>query len=584
MKDKKQTKASFKLYRDVVKRALDFSLAGAAFVVLSPVIGVSALLVRTKLGSPVLFQQVRPGKDEKIFRLYKFRSMTNAVDENGMLLPDEQRLTKFGRFIRSSSIDELPELFNIIRGDMSIVGPRPLSVYYLPHYSDETRRRHEVRPGLTGLAQVNGRNNLDWEQRFAHDIEYVDNVSFLGDVKIVLQTVTKVLKSEDISVRGTTDVRDFGPYSTIKEEGAMTEKQKGMTYPEIGSYFWLEDELSREAGKTGLDWLPRMSDAAASFSGRAAIELALRDLLLDRPVKRVYAPSYCCISMLQAFIDRGIQVKYYDVSCEDGVFRYQIDPHHGCDVALVMSYFGLTTAAERELIQRFHKAGTVVIEDITHSLLRADSCSEDSDYVVASLRKWFAIPAGGWIGKKHGSLRVKPTMESNHAVDGKIAGMQEKFAYLSGKTPDKEHFLVLQSKFDTDLIHIDRLLKLDDTSAAILGRTDVNQVVQRRRENARILLDGLRDLAGTVLTLPKVELEKDVPLFLPIFLNKKDRDSLRAYLIARGIYCPVHWPEVMGAPVGPRQNELSLICDQRYCAGDMNAIVDAIHGWNADRA
>lgn len=570
----KQKQSSFRLYRDLVKRGLDFSLAGLAFVALSPVIGVSALLVRTKLGSPVLFEQVRPGKNEKIFRLYKFRSMTNAVDETGMLLPDEERLTKFGRFIRSSSIDELPELINILRGDMSIVGPRPLSVYYLPHYSDETRRRHQVRPGLTGLAQVNGRNNLDWEERFSYDIDYVDNVSFLGDVRIILKTALKVLKSEDIAVRGTTEVRDFGPYSTIKEEGAMTEKRSGMTYSEIGSYFWLEEQKNPVRA---IDWLPPMSDAAYTFSGRAAIDLALRDLMLDRPVKKLYAPSYCCISMLQSFLDRNIEVKFYDVTFKDGAFCYKIDSHHGCDAALVMSYFGLTTDAERELIEQFHSQGTAVIEDVTHSLLREDACSSSADYAVASLRKWFAVPAGGWVGKRSGTLGIKPNLESDHAVDGKLEGMRQKYAYLSGKVQEKENFLALQAKFDTDLIHIDRLLKIDSVSMDILSRTDMEELVRRRRENAEILLKGLRDLP--CVTLPQVDLSKDVPLFLPVFLPKEDRDALRAWLIARGMYCPVHWPEVMGAKPGVRNNELSLICDQRYRAGDMQAMVDEIHAW-----
>lgn len=577
----KQKKKTFRLYRDAVKRALDLSLAGAAFLVLSPVLGVTALLVRTKLGSPVLFEQARPGKDEKIFHLYKFRSMTNAVDETGMLLPDEERLTKFGRFLRASSMDELPELINIIRGDMSIVGPRPLSIYYLPHYSDLTRRRHEVRPGLTGLAQVNGRNNLDWEERFGYDIDYVDHVSFLGDVKIILQTVLKVLRSADISVRGTTDIRDFGPYSIIKEEGAMTEKGEGMTYSEIGSYFWLESP--KEGPAHPADWLPSAADSAYTFSGRAAIDIALQDLLLDRPVKKLYAPSYCCISMLQSFIDRGIEVKFYDVRWEDGKFRFDIAPDHGCDAALAMSYFGLSTDEERKLIDELHARGMAVIEDVTHSLLRDDAAAESSDYVVASLRKWFAIPAGGWVGKRNGLLRVKPSLDSDHAVDGKIQGMREKYAYLCGQEKDKENFLALQAKFDTDLIHIDRLLKLDSVSADILAHTDVQEVIRRRRENAKVLLDGLGDLDGKVLTLPAVDMEKDVPLFLPIFLRKEDRDSLRSCLIARGMYCPVHWPEVMGAPMGVRENELSLICDQRYTAGDMRAIVERVHRWEAAR-
>ena len=175
------------------------ALSGCALAVLSPVMGVTALLVRQKLGSPVIFCQERPGKDEKIFRLYKFRTMTDARGADGELLPDAQRLTPFGRRLRSTSLDELPELWNILRGDMSIVGPRPLLVKYLPYYTTEERRRHAVRPGLTGLAQVNGRNLTSWAERFAYDVDYVDHISFALDAKIVLMTVGKVLSRSDVA-------------------------------------------------------------------------------------------------------------------------------------------------------------------------------------------------------------------------------------------------------------------------------------------------------------------------------------------------------------------------------------------------
>jgi len=158
-----------------------------------------ALLVRIKLGSPVIFKQKRPGLNEKIFTLYKFRTMTDERDENGELLPDSVRLTKFGKFLRSTSLDELPELFNILKGDMSIVGPRPLLVEYLPLYNEHQKRRHEVRPGLSGLAQINGRNAITWEKKFDYDVEYVDNVSFIGDWKIILLTFIKVFKREGIN-------------------------------------------------------------------------------------------------------------------------------------------------------------------------------------------------------------------------------------------------------------------------------------------------------------------------------------------------------------------------------------------------
>ena len=196
-------------YEKFVKRGLDLVLAGGALVVLSPVLAVTAVLVRTKLGSPVIFCQSRPGKDGKVFNLYKFRSMTDEKDENGELLPDEVRLTSFGKKLRATSLDELPELWNILKGDMSIVGPRPLLVRYLPLYNEEQRHRHDVRPGLTGWAQVNGRNTLSWEDKFRYDVYYVRNVSFLLDAKTVLLTVKKVFCREGISSDTAATMEEF---------------------------------------------------------------------------------------------------------------------------------------------------------------------------------------------------------------------------------------------------------------------------------------------------------------------------------------------------------------------------------------
>lgn len=193
------------MYKYFFKRLLDFILSLIAIVILSPVLLITAILVRTKLGSPVIFKQERPGKNEKIFTLYKFRTMTDEKDEEGNLLPDEIRLTKFGKLLRSTSLDELPELFNILKGDMSIVGPRPLLVKYLPYYNDEEKHRHDVRPGLTGWAQCNGRNAISWEEKFDLDVYYVKHISFLFDIKTIIQTVRVVFKHENITLNALDD-------------------------------------------------------------------------------------------------------------------------------------------------------------------------------------------------------------------------------------------------------------------------------------------------------------------------------------------------------------------------------------------
>jgi undecaprenyl phosphate N,N'-diacetylbacillosamine 1-phosphate transferase len=197
------------IYRKYIKRPIDFILSLCAIIVLAPVLLVVTVLVRVKLGSPVLFKQKRPGLNEKIFTLYKFRTMTDEKDENGDLLPDEIRLTRFGKLLRSTSLDELPELFNIIKGDMSIVGPRPLLIQYLPLYDDYQKQRHEVRPGLTGLAMAKGRNALTWEEKFAYDTYYANHVSFLLDVKIILWTLAIVFKREGINEAGHATVSEF---------------------------------------------------------------------------------------------------------------------------------------------------------------------------------------------------------------------------------------------------------------------------------------------------------------------------------------------------------------------------------------
>ncbi len=197
------------LYRKYFKRPIDFILSLLAIIVLSPVLLVVAILVRTKLGSPVLFKQKRPGLNEKIFTLYKFRTMTDERDKFGELLPDSVRLTKFGKFLRSTSLDELPELFNILKGDMSIVGPRPLLVQYLPLYNEHQKHRHDVRPGLSGWAQVNGRNAISWEDKFDLDVEYVNNISFLLDWKIIFLTLKKVFVREGINSETSVTMEPF---------------------------------------------------------------------------------------------------------------------------------------------------------------------------------------------------------------------------------------------------------------------------------------------------------------------------------------------------------------------------------------
>ena len=201
------------MYKKYIKRAMDFTLSLIAIICLSWLLSIVAILVRIKLGSPVFFKQPRPGKDEKIFNMYKFRTMTDERDGNGNLLPDNIRLTTFGKLLRKTSLDELPELFCILKGDMSIVGPRPQLVRDMVFMTDEQRKRHSVKPGLSGLAQVSGRNNISWEDKLAYDLEYIENITFLGDIKIILMSVWKAfIKQADIETDGMATAEDLGDY------------------------------------------------------------------------------------------------------------------------------------------------------------------------------------------------------------------------------------------------------------------------------------------------------------------------------------------------------------------------------------
>lgn len=209
------------MYAKYIKRTLDLILSLMALIVLMPLMIIIGILVRINLGSPIIFKQKRPGKNEKVFTLYKFRTMTDKRDIDGNLLPDEYRLTKFGKFLRSTSLDELPELINIIKGDMAIVGPRPLLVEYLPYYTEEEKHRHDVRPGLTGLAQVNGRNTISWEEKLKYDTEYIKQISFYSDLKIIFKTIKKTIKREDILMGNEFVVGKFIDQRKNKKERAF---------------------------------------------------------------------------------------------------------------------------------------------------------------------------------------------------------------------------------------------------------------------------------------------------------------------------------------------------------------------------
>ena len=571
-----KTQYPHKFYRSYGKRMLDVLLTSIAILFFSPLLLLLCILVRVFHGSPILFSPTRPGLNERIFHICKFRTMSNAKNSEGKLLPEKDRLTKFGRFLRASSLDELPELLNILRGDMSIVGPRPLAKGYLEYYTKDQRLRHTVRPGLTGLAQISGRNNLPWDQRIEKDLEYIQNLSFALDIKIIVETVLKVIKHKDIAIPG--KILDLAANNLIKEEGAVHHMNVKTTWSEIGSYFWWEKpKYSKSAN--GMNWFSNSEDGAFTFSGRAAIAIAVSDAMKTHTIKKAYVPSYCCLSMLQPLIDMDIPYEFYDVTFDNDKIIYSIEEKKECDLFLVMKYFGIDVDIYNVIINKMKKKGCIVIEDITHTFLDENEKDNGADYRVASLRKWFPVPAGGVVLKTKGKLHIKPNLESNNAVIKKIDAMKEKEEFISGKISNKVGYLQKFSAFEQDLIQLNIFLKIDDTSKEILDTLDLQELKKRRRKNATVLYQRLKNVSGLYFLNCNYDLEKKVPLFVPVMLATEKRDKLRSYLIDKGVYCPIHWPEIVGAKPGIRENELSLICDQRYNINDMNYIADLIIEW-----
>ncbi len=565
-------------YQKYGKRGWDIFLSALAVILLSPFLLITAILVLIFHGRPILFCPTRPGKDEKIFRVYKFRTMSNKKDENGKLLPDKDRITKFGKFLRACSIDELPEVFNILLGDMSIVGPRPLAMKYLPYYNNGERVRHSVRPGLTGLAQISGRNNLIWNKRFDKDLEYIDGISFLGDLKIVFGTALKVLKKADVLVPDETTHYQFDTFRTVKSEGTPHPLEGAMTYREMGGMFWMsgdEEAIACDKEDSLPAWLPKASDSAFTFSGRAAFALALKDAAENRKIRTAYVPSYCSFGMLQPLIDAGIRYSFYDVTYEDGKFRCQIDPNRRCDLVLLMSFFGKGTGETARIAGIFRQKGSVVVEDVTHTLFASAPVGGEADYTVAGLRAWLPLPAGGWLGKREGKLLYKPTESGETAARMSADAMLAKAAYIRGETDDKIPYLESSSRFESSLVQLDPMIKPDAISYAVLMKTDAKGVSGTRIGNAAALCGKLKEIKGIRYILP--DDPGTAPLYVPILVREDLREALQQYLAENGVYCPVTWRETIGAKCeGIRRQELSLICDQRYSENDMRRQAELI--------
>ena len=564
-----------RFYRRYGKRFLDFILSLIGIIVLSPLLLILAILVRVKHGSPILFTPTRPGKDERVFKLLKFRTMTNARDEKGFLLPEKERMTKFGSIMRKTSLDELPELFNILRGDMSFVGPRPLYKGQLTAYSDEHRQRYSVRPGLTGYAQINGRNGLPWDQRFQYDLDYVERLSFAFDVKVFVDTFLKVLKAADVTVPGTNKLLPYNAERRLVEEGPVQPMGENGLRMEIGG-FWEETDISVENRNPALAWLPPVQDSALTLVGRGAIGLALTDLRRNGKIRRAYLPSYCSFGMVQPFIDLDIPYDFYPVDWDGETLRLSVPDGHANDVLLITDYFGMNREQTASAIQKFRQHGGVVIEDITQTLLDFRVRTIQPDYYTASLRKWFPLYSGGWLGKTGGTLAETADLSGDEKVENVVLSMRQKRDYMTGKTSSREEYVLSQTRFEDWLVLLDCKTRIDSASAERLQQFDVRQIAEQRQRNARRLFDRLHDVREITFLNKKEDWNECAPLCVPILLEHEQRNALKTALSNQGIYCPITWPERMGAPVGIKNNELSLPCDQRYTEEQMDVIANAV--------
>ena len=349
---------------------------------------------------------------------------------------------------------------------------------------------------------------------------------------------------------------------------------------EIGSHY--EYDYKRKTSGQKVDWLPKGSDFTYTFSGRAAIDLAIKDIQTSHKVKTVYMPSYCCESMVQPFIKHEINVIFYDVNYSMNKISYNVDLNTECDIFFTMSYLGIEDFKLSFAIEEFSKRGKIIIEDITHRLFCKKPHADFIHYGIASIRKWFAIPAGGYIFKNTGMLSHKPTLSSNGIVDVKVKAMQKKYMYLQGKMINKDSFLPNFIDFEQKLkeLHFDYMI--DAISLRIINAIDIDFIRNRRRKNAQILYEGLRKLDTIKFLIAKPNLQTNCPLFIPIMVGNGKRDELRNYLIKHNVYCPVHWPQSKGMHSNIPKEELSLICDHRYSKKEMEYIVNIILEWSND--
>ena len=560
------------VYCRYIKRIIDLICALAALLVFFWLYAVIGVLVRVKLGSPVIFISRRIGKNGKPFTLYKFRTMTDERDKDGSLLPDEQRVVGLGRFLRGYSLDELPEAWNILRGELSVIGPRPLPPEYLSHYTETEKHRHDIKPGLSGLAQVNGRNRLRWEEKFAFDLEYVDKCSFALDVKLVIQTLHIVCRRKDVVTGNTVLVGSH-------VSRPLNIERKPPVFDEIGSNFFEELNTAQSA-------LPDSSAVIYLDSGRSAIRLALKSI--SPPQKTAVLPAYTCEAVIRPFVETGYSVKYYNVDQNLLVnydeFAYLVEQTKP-SVVLVHAYFGFDTIFNiRDYLAQLSDSGAVVIEDLTHSLFLT-SCRTCSNFCVGSLRKWNGISDGAFLTVCSGEFQIEtPSTENIKYLEYRREAQKLKREYASA--PDISVKEKYRSLFTASEAYLDGQTEIYSMSyeirKSIMG-IDYELLKQRRKANYDYLLNTLSGIRQ--VSIPETLFgQSNAPLYFAMYVD--GRTALQKYMAERNIYLPVIWP--MPPQVSEKCSSdvkyiyshiLAVPCDQRYGIADMERISDSIRSY-----
>lgn len=553
------------LYAKFIKRPLDFCICLAALLMLSPILLVLCFLVRVKLGSPIFFKQTRCGRDEIPFQMIKFRTMTDARDENGHLLPDTERFTKFGNFLRNYSLDELPELLNVLKGDMSLVGPRPLYTFYVPYYTEEEALRHAVRGGITGLAQVNGRALCRWNERFAYDVNYVKHITFFNDVKILWETVYKVFKKSDIGVPSVTDegglhiIRDVQRLDKVKE---------------IGSSFFVKDN-----GKESEKYPTFLTDNYSVFlsTGRSCIREILCKIKSES--KRAIIPAFTCESVIEPFLDNGYEVKPYSLN-EDFTVDFRslkrLIAEFKPGVFLFHRYFGFDTCQGLE--ELLSNTNIITIEDETQFMFSAHRESWAS-YKVGSIRKWLAIPDGAFLISKQKDFE-QPIEFDEEFIRLENAAMNAKQDFLDNKSFDS-NYQVMFAEGREYINSQKKTFSISLSSNAKLESLNTSAFIEKRRLNAKVLIDGLRNSALFNCVFKNLP-DGITPFMIPL-LVKKERKKFQKYLASKKIFSTIIWgcPDAIKDMISTTDKKiydeiLCIPCDQRYDQRDMSRIVNTI--------